>query len=262
MAHEIAVVMPTYDRSGRSPNFLEATLANMDRGGVWMSPHLHSFHIVDSGGGRDWPDRALINRVYSGNGIETPPNVIRVHRTEVRRAATINVAHALKIGAQSGAPYVLFCEDDIDVIGDFIGSVYRWLMDHSKTYAATYRFTADHDGLKDPKVRANGVMQYHMYDTWGTQCYALAAPVAYDLAQWYFDHPQYEHADGKKTEAYDLEMHNWGAARNIQWAFASSPSFCQHLAWQKGESSIWGDRERKVWFETFPGHDYVYERRK
>ena len=79
---EITVVMITVDRTPRK-NYLLETLKNLERGDVWKSEHLHSFHLFDSGGSKNWPGRALF-----GSGIQCE---IHVHMTVSPRGSLISV---------------------------------------------------------------------------------------------------------------------------------------------------------------------------
>lgn len=261
---DIAVVIPTVDREPAAPNTLPKMLENLARSGAWQSPRLHSVHIVDSGVGTDWPDRALRGLAYTHHpSIGPEPGIIQVHGSTRRRLSTPNVAETLGAGAECGADWVLFCEDDVDFIADFVGAVGRWLDDHAAPPVTVYRFTALNAAMESKECRARGAWDYPVAQSWGTQCMAMRSHLAADLSSWLLAHPLYRHKDGRMADgAYDLEMHRWAAERGLTHFVASVPSFCQHIAPYGKDSAIWKERPWPVEFPTWPGREWTYHGRQ
>ena len=112
--------MMTVDRVPR-PNYLRTTLDNLERAGVFSTPLLHSFNLFNS-----YAD----SQRYIYEAIGSRP--ITVWHPQVgRRRATENAAEALRLGGKyREADWVLFLEDDIDVIKNFLESLQDWLERH------------------------------------------------------------------------------------------------------------------------------------
>lgn len=260
---DIAIVIPTVNREPSARNTLEQTLDNLVSAGGWESDRLHSVSVVDSGGSDDWPNRAMVRFAYTHQpSRDEGPGTIRVYRGD-RRLATPNVAEALAIGAGTGAEWVLFCEDDLDFIADFVGSVGRWLDDHAAAGTTTYRFTCAHVAIESRLQQGLDHWWYPVEQSWGTQCFALRSGDAASLAGWLKENPLYRHIDGRMADgAYDLEMHRWARSLGVARFVASVPSFCQHLAPLGRDSTIWKERPWPVEFPSWPGHGWSYVGKK
>jgi hypothetical protein len=234
--------MPTVDRSPGA-QYLSQTLANLTRAGVFTSPRLHSMHLIDSGVG-DWPYPAL-------NG-----EPISVHRPAQRRGPSENCAEALRIGALTLAPWVLYLEDDIDVCADFLGSVGRWLDDVERVASpSVYKLTCNHVAMTLNPAKQRGWCTLPAAQTWSTVAMALRSDVAMNLSEWLHERPLYTHENGRVDVAYDMEMHNWAASVNISEFVISVPSFVQHIA---SNSAIRPGDRRIIRFPTWPGRDWSY----
>ena len=264
---DVAVVVITVDRE---PSYLAATLANLARAGLWQSPRLHSLHLVDSGRvnpGYDvpWPDRALLDHAYVvGDAPWDPaPTACRlhVHRTDAPRSAKQNCAAALAIGARTGAAWVLQLEDDLDVCGDFLGSVARWLDDHAADDRHVYPLSGDNAQIAAVAARGAHSWEYPVASFWGFQCFAMRPQMALDFSQWLQDHPLYRHADGRLDEnAHDLEIQRWAEARGITHFRGACPSFVQHIGLTTSIAQATGGA--KVQFQSWPGPDWSYQQQQ
>jgi hypothetical protein len=266
---DITVVMVTVDRAPNE-NYLYHTFANLSRSGVFISPRLRTFHVVDSGSpqGDDpclaWPDRALqmTDLSFGTSGAEH----IQIHGSKVRRSGKQNTAAALKIGAEAAddGGWVLFLEDDLNVCGDFLGSVGRWLDEYEgddlvRPKRPIYPFSGDNSTIRTQMTKGQFSWEYPVHWFWGLQAFACRPAVAVDLAQWLEDNPLYVHTDGRLDEnAHDLEMHNWARERGYTYFRGSCPSFVQHLGF---ETSIFGNTMggARVSFPTWPGPDWQFK---
>lgn len=237
---DIAIVMVTMDRSPRV-NYLGETLDNLARSGVFRSPRLHSFTVADSRSGTFAADE------ISDHGIEAAVLLPAEHRTANR-----NVARALKAGAESGAPWVLFLEDDIDVCSNFLNGVGRWLDRNSVVESQVYSFGAAYDILVPMFARGEERWQYPAKDFYGTQAFAVRFGDARELSIWINHHAD----DVDRIGAYDILMHGWAEYREISHFCASVPSFVQHI----GRESIIAPRPTTHVFQSWPGRDWEYRR--
>ena len=250
---DIVLVMPTVDRSPRT-NYLSTTIANLARSGAFSSDRLAGVWLIDSGGSDGWPERAFL-------GVDSSDwrAVTVVAHPTVRRGPAENASAALRYGAESGAPWVLYLEDDLDVCDDFVGSVGRWLDDHARPEATIYKLAADHMVMERPSIIRCGSWECAAADTWSTVAMVLRADVATDVADWLAANPIYAHKDGRLGVAYDFELQRWAAARGIAKFICSAPSFVQHLG---DESAIRPNDRRLVRFPSWPGRSWVYSSRQ
>lgn len=242
--HDIAVVMITMDRSPRQ-NYLQDTLLNLRRADVFGSERLHSMTVVDSRPG-SWA-LSVVNSLENFYGIlvdvEAPVGAIR---TPFQNAST-----ALGIGAVSGAPWVLFLEDDIDVCDKFLDSVGRWLDRHIQTDRHVYAFGASYDIIT--RLTSMGVTSwdYPIDGFYGTQAIALRAEDAASLSGWLSTRQV-----DPKSGSYDISMHAWAQTLwpRVSNFLASVPSFVQHV----GKDSALSPRTDVHTFASWPGPLWSY----
>lgn len=236
---DIAVVMITVDRSPKR-NYLTETLDNLKRTGMWQSSRLHSFWLCDSRADL-FADNALIAAGLALSSVSALG----------RRTANQNVAAALKYGAKSGAPWVLFLEDDIDVCDRFLDGVGAWLDWHAFPDCPIYAFGAAYDIIDGLHRRGETSWRYPVDGFYGTQAFATRATDALSLAWWL---EQHEFSHTKDGTAYDLSMHDWADAQGVRHFLASVPSFVQHIGM---ESAIAPRRDVHV-FKSWPGREWSY----
>jgi hypothetical protein len=280
---DIAVAIVTVDRTPRE-NYLARTLLNMRRAGVFASKRLHSVHVADSGGHEGWPDRAITEAqleiresgqavaaplgVRGAGGVQAlgpaedlgaapsagaPAGTVWVHRTPHRRPSCANGAAALDAAVDTGAEWVLFCEDDIDVCGDFLESVGNWL----DTYMAGYYvgvFGANYPHVAVAAARLEFVWEYPLGLFYGSQCIALRHADAALLADYWRTCPEVK---GGTDMAIDLMVADWHriAHPDQPHLLASAPSFVQHI----GRVSYATVKEVTHQFQTWPGPFWVFE---
>lgn len=250
--NDIAVVMTTLDRAPRR-NYLGETLENLVRGGVWKSPRLKSFWLVDSG------SKDVGGYIYDQGAPDVDGNIYLDtwwSSTVEPRLARENVARALLLGADTDAPWILFCEDDIDVCADFLDSVGAWLDDHAHPDCHVYAFGAAYDHICTMYYCGESSWAYPIDAFYGTQCFALRNADARNLAAWLDTHPLVNGVDA--PGAYDISMHEWAKTNwpTVDNFGASVPNFVQHMG---DESSIGSGFYQ---FPMWPGRDWSYTRRE
>jgi hypothetical protein len=215
----------------------------LERSEVWQSEHLHSFHLFDSGGSKNWPGEALF-----GSGIQ---GEIHVHMTVSPRVANENVAAAIGYAASLKSKWVLFLEDDIDVCGEFLDSVFLWLEEQDEY--PLYSFGASYIDVCLPKRTS---WEYPMGLFYGTQAIAFRSEKALDFSKYLKGNVFTKNKEGA---AYDLIMANWSKTRwpENKYFLASAPSFVQHI----GMESVINPREKVHTFYSFPGNEWSYRQR-
>jgi len=245
---DIAVTMITVDRSlkGKRTNYLGETLRNLGRSKVFDSPRLRTFTLCDSlGDPRLWCGEEL---VFTASCIEA------ITKSAAPRLACENAGHALICGGLSGAKWVLFLEDDIDVCGDFLGSVGRFLDRYGRREQfRLYAFGAAYDQISDMRLQGYDHWRYPVSAFYGTQAFAARAEDAVSLGQYISSNPMVRGV--YNPNAYDLMFHDWAAVHYPGCEFlASAPSFVQHI----GRESVCTGKEETHRFESWPGREWSY----
>lgn len=247
--HNISVVMITIDRSPKQ-NYLNQTIENLDRAGVFKSQLLHSFHLFDSCRQLQHFDRWRL-------GPHSIAHKVWLHLASQKYLACENAGRALKIGGATGAEWVLFCEDDIDVCANFLESVANWLDIHGgdERYRLFAFGAAYLDAMKPRMVDGFNSWDYPFTLFYGTQCFAIRAQDALSLGLYIYDNPEIRGITN--PNAYDLMFHDWMSLNYPDCLFlASVPSFVQHI----GKNSICTGKEEKDihMFDTWPGREWSF----
>lgn len=283
--HDIAVTIITIDRTPRQ-NYLPETLENFVRGGVFDSLRFHSLHIADSGGHEGWPDRALQSVAirYTAQHAPAahvthnlPPHAqlweegrspareapgpfydacsVYVYRAAAPRTACVNGATALDAGIATGAPWILFCEDDLDVCAEFLDSVGRWLDEYADPRYHVFPFGAAYPQVREAAQRLQFTWEYPTGAFYGTQCVALRRTDAIGLANYWRTEP--EVCDVYSPSAFDLMLADWHRKTFPEqpYLLASAPSFVQHL----GRDSIATNLKQTHYFTSWPGRLWMFE---
>jgi len=253
----IAVVMITIDRSPK-PNYLPQTIANLDRSGVFDSPHLHSFHLTMGHPRKHIVDpkyRMAANRVLHYRecvSLRNPP-------CKTRWLPRENAGQALIWGSRMGvAEWVLFLEDDIDVCANFLESVSGWLDKHSfvdgNGYGNIYSFASP------VNPSALGLFERWTYpdprNFYGTQAFAVNPRTANYLGHLLtYNYGLVHHPDGTlfSPAEYDLAIGSYAHATDRS-IVCSVPSFVQHI----GKESSLSDRSECHTFPSWPGRGWSY----
>lgn len=241
----IAVSIKTKDRSP-GQNYLDATLQNLARAGLWQSPHLHSLRIVDSGSPE--PERFRREEIEPN----LPKGIVVRFDTAPGRTLHQTGAEAIRQAAATDADWVLVLEDDLDFCADFLGSVAAWLEHHASPKYRLYAFGASYRQVKVAQENGWRVWPYRISDFYGAQALAWSAEDARDVAAWLGDDPSFE---GNRNRSHDLLLQSWGRERGLTHFAASVPSFVQHV----GATSSIGNKPFR--FESWPGRGWRYEYR-
>lgn len=237
--NDIAVVMITVDRTPRQ-NYLAQTLEYLARSGVFASERLHSFHLINSRSDQ-FARLALDSAALCHAWAHMP--------YEEQRTPNENAATALTIGAESGAAWVLFLEDDLDVCAHFLESVGLWLDDHATLQVPVYIFGAGApgDNMVDLFHRGETCAGYKPENFYGTQAIAMRSSTAYDVAQSIRD--QAPHVGDR---GYDLLIGRWAVSQGYHAFLASIPSFVQHVGHESALTS------GMFLFPSWPGREWTY----
>lgn len=267
MTKTIAITIKTFDRGAYPPktrNYLGETMANLHRGGVFKSPHLHSLTLVDSGS----PNPAEFLRKELGG----PPAVgsMMLHDRQVlldipteRRNYHANACRAIQLAGQKGswtehpADWAMVLEDDIDVCTDFLESVVAWLADHEKPSPMMYAFGANYPQIRDLYRKGKTSWPYGCGGFYGALCCVWSPADALDVVEWYGPDPAYLNKDGSKIygRGHDLMLGRWGKERGLTHFVASVPCFVQHIGLESGLGN------RKITYAGWRGRGYSYLKR-
>ena len=261
----VAIAVKTMDRGAyapKVPNCLGDTLANLKRGGVFRSPHLHSLTLVDSGSPDvvDFIRSELPEAVWTvedgavnvGGGmrfrIDAP--------VEGRRNLHRNARDAIQIAGSAGATWAMVIEDDIDVCSDFLESTVAWLADHRQPSPMMYAFGANYQQIRNLYRRSgSGVWKYGVRGFYGALCCVWSPEDALDVVEWYGPDPCYVNVEtGRKIygRGHDMMLGRWGADRDIKFFRATVPCFIQHIGVQSGLGN------RKIEYAGWRGRGYSY----
>lgn len=237
----ISIVMITVDRSPKE-NYLRTTIKNLRRAKVFESSRLCSFHLLigDKKGLEDIVRLECIGR--------------QVSWADHRLLPCENAGRALRFGSLTGADWILFCEDDIDVCCDFIESVSTWLNQFSSSEYRIYSFGAAYDQVSQCVAMGRSAWAYPIDAFYGTQCFAIRPRDAASLGSYIESNPLIGgiHNPG----AYDLMFHDWSRLAYPYYThfLASAPSFVQHI----GRQSICTGKDQTHTFDSWPGRDWSY----
>lgn len=240
---DIVITMITVDRTPKGgKNYLGSTLCNLKRGGVFKCDC--KFWLVDSGCPNDnWP--------FS----EVPDGVVFDYDCNIEsRCANLNVAQALEIGIRSGKKWILFLEDDIDVISDFVESVSLWIECHSISDINIYPLGASYDQVDYAFKEGKTSIKYRAKDFYGTQAVVFRADAVGSLIKRLRDNPYEMNREGT---CYDLIIGKWAVENSkFDYFITPVPSFIQHT----GRSSVINPRYQTHMFNSFPGHNWSYSK--
>lgn len=164
-----------------------------------------------------------------------------------------NGCNALRMAARDQADWIIFLEDDVDFINDFIGSVDRWLVSHMDAAVLAYPLSCFYSGAMDA-FRSAGVWEYPLEKYYGSQGIVMRTGDAVTFANWLERKPI--------GVSFDLHLSGWHREVHPDQKFLLTPSPC--FLDHTGEfSSIGppGSWERVGRVESFGGRDYSYELR-
>jgi len=184
-----------------------------------------------------------------------PGPVAYVYRTPVPRVACVNGSAALDAGTATDAAWILFCEDDLDVCGDFLDSVGRWLDLYGAPAYHVFPFGAAYPQVKDAAQRLQFIWEYPVGAFYGTQCVALRRAEAQSLADHWRTNPIV--CDVHSPSAFDLMLAEWHQQKFPEqpYLLASAPSFVQHI----GRESVATDIAQTHQFLSWPGPFWTFD---
>jgi hypothetical protein len=102
-----------------------------------------------------------------------------------------NAQRAIACGVETGLPYIVVLEDDLDFCHDFQGSVARWLGDHLSNDYPMYVFGANYEQVTWAMQRGQTSWKYPVGAFYGAQALGWTRAAAEHLVEWLGDDPDY-----------------------------------------------------------------------
>lgn len=207
----------------RTPDYFRATLHRLIDSGTLQHPSLLGLHV--------------------SNRPDLTPNE--------------NGARALRLAAQDSPRWIIFLEDDVDMIDDFLGSVDRWLDNRAQATIHAFPLSCFYPLELARCVEAgDDYWDYPLDLYYGSQGFAIRLLDALSFAHWVErlpnDYP-------RRDVSFDLKLAHWHRMREPNFPFMRTPSvpFLDHT----GEFSAIGPPgswERVGRVTDFPGHEWSY----
>lgn len=245
---DIVVVMPTFDRKiANAEHYFQYTIESLWRSGMNRSSRYASFLVADGSG----VARPTISRILGAFGFSG----VSIYDSATQLLPCENAGRALSLGALTGAPWVLYLEDDIDVCADFLDSVGAWLDDHADASHRLYAFGAAYTPQIEAEIaRGHSSWEYPVHAFYGTQAIAMRAEDARSLGEYWQANPKVRGVSAPGQ--YDLIAQDWLRARYVDGRIlASAPSFVQHTGRQ---SSIRPEDANPPVFDSWRGREWRY----
>ncbi len=244
-------------------NYIGNTLRNLTRSGLFESKTSWTWDIVDSGSDDNYAVEFGIQ-----DFVRTDLRLCAYHNYGWHRKANANFLAAMRIGAARDAEWVVFIEDDVDVIDHFVDGVADWLDDHAKPDTHVYVFGGaclpgnpkslqereKQDGTMWETSQHDGEWTYPPNKFMGTQCIALRTTDVLAMVEWLEHDKQFN----KRSYGYDCEMRRWAEVtfgKDTKFT-CTAPSFVQHTG---SESAIHLGRFHT--YASWPGPHWTYKKR-
>jgi hypothetical protein len=248
----VGLAIKTRRRSPRK-DYLNQTLRDLERAGVFSSPHLKGpVHLVDSD--------SFIPELHYENGTRglLPETIERLSfNTERGRLLQKNAAAAIRFATSVGADWTLVLEDDIVVCNDFLGSIVRWLEDHSGK-PRMYSFGANYTQIEEAWRRGQTSWMYPVDAFYGATSLAWRTEDALSLLGWLGEDPKlWNGKEWVRDRGHDLMLGRWGKATHQHFFLASAPCFVQHV----GDESNRPESKGSVFRYPWPGPVWTYRRK-
>lgn len=205
--------------------------------------------------------RQLVQRLAE-TGTLTHPLLkgFHVHHGEVLNP-NMNGVGALRAAVADRADWVIFLEDDIDIIDDFIGSLNRWLALFWKPDIYFYPLGSFYASLTGPQ-HSVGMWEMPLDYYYGSQAVVLSTRGAHDYAQ-YLDLHQGAPIGPSKwrfDQHFDMHLSEWQrlSGGNAEFTRTPAPCFVDHI----GENSLMGTWERTGRILDFAGREWSFNGRE
>lgn len=246
---DLAWVMRTVDRRPKATNYLGATLARLDD--VAPTTGLLPLYLVDSGS----PHPTWVTETIAAlnEGLPLAHLDVELITSEVRLTNNQNAIRALEVGLDTGKPWIVHLEDDLDVIDDVFTGIAAWLGDHDGSpfeRFPLYTFHAPYKGVREAVTRGHDFWRYPISVFYGNQCWAVRRIEALSLV----DFLRVRVPTWSSGQGFDLLIKAWATERGHTHFLASAPSFVQHLG---VESSLHLGRFHQN--SSWPGRAWSYK---
>ena len=216
---KLAAVMITVDRG--QTNYIEASVASLIDAGFFDYPGI-SLEVFDSGSA---------NTDYL-NFIDDLPYPITINYSPERIELIENFARALKAKSASDAEYIIFMEDDIEVVPNLSHRIDQFIHKHLKGNKV-WSFHASYQEIVDAVNAGDEHYDLPYPGFYGSLCFAISATDAHSLAAWLSD---YYNAGGNRHTA-DLQVNEWlKHEMKFDHICCSAPSLVQHIGVQSSFS--------------------------
>lgn len=237
-----SIVIGTLNRSPQE-NYLGRTLDNLHRSGLWDTPLPFRVDIVDSRSADN--ERYLQDEVYrhlhgakSSHQLvihlcddaaltKAAPQWVSTKHGHTRRSRNANALECLRVGVLTGAPWVLFLEDDIDVCHDFLGSVDRWLQEHGRRDRHMYSFATPYKHVEAAFRAGDSAWDFPAHLFYGNQALAFHRREAISA----LDYIEQRLPTWDTGQGFDLLLKEWVSKTypRSPMFLSSAPSFVQHI---------------------------------
>lgn len=205
-------VMTTCQR--RDADYLGDTLRSLSDGGFFDYPGMH-LDIFDSGS-----DDSSFLDVADGYG-----EAVSVHRSEQRLNQLQNTIRAWQAGAAADADYVVFLEDDIEVVPDIAERIERFVAEHAAGNRA-WSFHAAYDEIEFAAERGEDHHLLPCPNFYGSLCLVLGRADAAAFARWL---ERFRQSRGRR-DAADLELNHWLVEEaGVAHVCCAAPCLVQHV---------------------------------
>lgn len=156
-----------------------------------------------------------------------------------------NGCRAMQFALNDKPDWVIFLEDDIDVLDDFIGSVSRWLSDHERPHVHLYPLACQYSRCFDERAT---FWEYSTPAYYGSQGLVLRAMPAQAFIN-------FVRTEWKPPRAFDMALARWHEQYEPSTTHLVTPvpCFIDHL----GDVSTFGYNVGR--FEGWRGREYSYK---
>lgn len=167
-----------------------------------------------------------------------------------------NGCRAIQMAVRDGADWIIFLEDDVDMIDNFLSDVELWLEDWSAPNVLAYPLSCFYSDAVKESRRRGAWDRYPLDKYYGSQGFAIRTADALDFANWLtglnkpFD----------RDVSFDIHLAQWHLLRRpaVKHVITPAPCFLDHT----GEfSSIGppGSWERVGRVAGFAGRQWSYQ---